>query len=70
MTAWQPVSERDRATASATQCEGDLREARERARRANEALRRALRGVEEAEGAFHQATRRLYRIEYSMAETR
>lgn len=59
MTTWHVQREQERDTASATRCAGDLREARERARRADLALRRALRGVEEAESAFHLAARRL-----------
>ena len=59
MTARAFRSERERVTASLNRCEADLRQARERARWAGESLRRALRGVEEAEGAFQLASRRL-----------
>ena len=61
MTTWHPNSERERTDATVSQCEGDLRLAHERARSAGETLRRALRGVEEAEEAFRLATRRLGR---------
>jgi len=61
MTMRQSVAVGERDAATATQCERELRVDRDRVRRANEVLRRALRGVEEAEGAFHQATLRLDR---------
>lgn len=66
MTAGHPGSERERASATVTRCEGQLRHAQEHARRAGERLRRALRGVEEAEGALGEAARRLDCMESSM----
>lgn len=56
-----PGTEQEQATLTVDRCGAELRQARELARRANEAVRRALRGVEEAEVAFHLATRRLDR---------
>ncbi len=69
MTARAFSSERERVTASLDRCEDDLRQARERARRAGEVLRRALRGVEEAEGEFRLASRRLEAVSRSPAIT-
>lgn len=61
MSAWQPVSEKERARATFRRCEGQLRQAQEQARRAGETLRKALRSVTEAEEALGEATRRLDR---------
>jgi GAF domain-containing protein len=63
MTAWHPGSEQERTSATVTQREGQLRRAQEHARRAGETLRRALRGVEEAESVLGEAKRRLDRME-------
>jgi multidrug resistance efflux pump len=62
MSAWHPISERERDRATLTRCEGQLRKAQEQARQAEEALKKALRGVTEAEEALGQATRRLERV--------
>jgi hypothetical protein len=62
MTNGYPVSEQERAGATVTQCEGQLRQAQEHARRAGEMLRRAHRVVEEAVGALGVATQRLDRM--------
>jgi multidrug resistance efflux pump len=61
MSAWHPVSEEERARATLTRCEGQLRQAREQGRRADEVLKKTLRGIAEAEDALAQATRRLDR---------
>jgi hypothetical protein len=66
MSAWHPDSERERASAAVTRCAGQLRQAREHARSAGETLRRAVRGVGEAEGVLEEAARRLDRVESSM----
>ena len=63
MTNGQPVSEQERAGATVAQCQGQLRQAQEYARRAGESLRRAHRVVEEAVGALGMASRRLDRME-------
>lgn len=62
MTNGYPVSEQERAGATVTQCQGQLRQAQEHARRAVEVLRRAQRVVEEAAGALGMATERLDRM--------
>jgi hypothetical protein len=70
MTEWTLVSEQEqeRAIAAVTQCELQLRRARENVRRAGEMLRRAIRGVEHAEAALGDATRRRDRMELPMTK--
>jgi len=68
MSAWHPDSERERASEAMTRGAGQLRQAREHARRADETLRRALRGVAEAEGVVEEAARRRDRVESSVAK--
>lgn len=70
MTDCHPVSERERASATVTHFAGQLRRAQEQARCAGETFRRALRGVEEVEGALGEATRRLDRMEGSLTTAR
>ncbi len=67
MTEWQPSSERERAVASVTECGHILWKAQERALRADETLRRAIRVVDEAKEALGDAARRLERIDAAAA---
>lgn len=62
MTALHPVSEAERAQVSLGATERRLRQTHEVARRAEEALRRALRDVADAEDALLRATIRLDRV--------
>lgn len=62
------VSEQERAVATVTQCELQLRRAQEDVRCTGEMLRRAVRSVENAEGELDDATRRLGRMEARMAK--
>ena len=55
--------EQDRAIATVTQCELQLRRARDNVRRTGELLRRAVRTAENAQGELGDATRRLGRME-------
>lgn len=56
-------SEKEKAITTVTQCQAQLRLARENARGAGEVSRRAIRGVEAASDALREATRRLDRME-------
>lgn len=67
MSHWNPATERNRAAATVTYCELQLRRAHEDARRAGETFRRAMRGIEEAEAALGHDTRRLDRMSTSMS---
>ena len=68
MTGWRMSPEERRASATVTLCEAQLRQARDNARRIGETLRRALRGVSDADGALGEATRRLGRMELCRAK--
>jgi hypothetical protein len=61
------VSERERAIATVTHCELQLRRAHENVRCVGDLFRRALRTSENAEGELGDATRRLVRMEARMA---
>jgi hypothetical protein len=55
-------SEKDRAIATVTQCELELRRAQETVRCTSEMLRRAVRTAENAQGELGDAARRLGRM--------
>ncbi len=60
------VSEQERAVASVTQRELELRQAQEGVRTAGEMLRRAIRASKAAEGDLSDAERRLDRLAVSL----
>lgn len=66
MSDWQLASEQERAIVTVARCGLELRLAQEGARRAGEALRRAIRSVEQAEVSMGDARRRLYRMDMSL----
>lgn len=66
MTDRDPVTARERASATVMLCENQLRHAQGHVRRASERHRQALNSLAEAEGALAEATRWLDRIESSM----
>lgn len=65
MTDRIPAAEQKRAIATVTECHIQLWRAREEARRVDEMLCRAIRGVEDAEHALDDAARRLDRMDAS-----
>lgn len=67
MMLWQPNCERDRAVAAVAECGHLLWRAQEQALRADETLRRAIRVVDEAKLSLEEASRRLGRIDASVA---
>jgi hypothetical protein len=68
MSDRNPLSEQQRAIAAVALCQVQLRHARDSVRGVGEALRRAVRSAENAEGDYHNATYRLNR--FSEPETR
>lgn len=63
MSAWNPVSEKERAAATVTRRGLELRLAQDEARRLGDMLRRATRAIAEAEAALGVATHWLNQTE-------